>query len=232
MILLKDLLKEITESDLTAGTDVYHGTSSKYIQNILKRGLDPKPNKWMVKYLHGPERSAALRELPKELFVTTNIQHARDFAEAASEYGGTPIILQFTIEASDIIKTDPVMSDSYIVQNKIQSNRLTVAEPKDFNLAKVQSNIQASLDKTQIIRQINLILKPYNKKIKSGSKTTDRILGYEDGWFATSIPLKDFNLIMQGKSSSANDEDTEFTKKFIENISDTDIKKMIDIISN
>jgi len=181
------------------GTKVYHGTSSKYIQNILKVGLRPNPNKYWANTFSTSreEKQKMLKELPKELYVTTDFDAALDSAKHTAFYGGKPIVLSFILNSKDTY-IPKEQETELVLYNKISPNRLSVEFPKNFSTAKVKRNIDLSKRRTELIRSVNKILRKYNFNVRSGSKTTPRLLLYYNGEMVQSFLPKEIDSIFDG----------------------------------
>ena len=103
---------------------------------------------------------------------------------------GKPIVFAFKPTTKDKIIGAKYSTSELIVLNKIDPNRLSVVYPKGFSLDSTKEKVRLSLNKTTKITEINKILKPYALKIKSGSKTTSRVLVYKDNHYVESILLE------------------------------------------
>lgn len=213
---------------------VYHGTSTKYIQNILKVGLVPKPNKWYAKYETGTARAQHLKELPKELYATPNFNDAMSFARDTCFYGGNPIVLEFELLSSDKVEYEKQFSEEIVILNRVLPSRITIKYPADFNISKVRNNIDASKIKTVKITKINKILKPVNIIFRSGSKTTDRILVYinDDKTYSYSLLLGDLKRAIDTNKFDhiTKSYEQEDVRKLISKIGKSKLRDISDII--
>lgn len=167
---------ELFENSLV-GTTVYHGTNSGNAVSILKSGLHPRPNRWLDKYADKHAQPSQSAKDNAGIYTTPSLENAMQWNQKSSGY---LIVFAFDIIDSDIIKDiGKYTDDEIIIGNKIDPSRLRVVYPEDFDTDKFRNRATASLNKTAIIRQLNIITKQHGFKVRSGSKTTDRVLVYD-----------------------------------------------------
>jgi hypothetical protein len=257
------------------GKTVYHGTNSRMIRFIAKKGLMPKPNKYAYQYsdsdmfmandMSDEEMKQFVKTLPKELFVTPDRRTAEIFAQESirNAYGGSgpefrvtkeivPIVLAFKIKSSDKISkagTIPKLGKDFdgdpteiVLSSPISFDRLTIVSPKGakwLDFYKEKTTVASSAQEK--IKQINVILKPYDLKIKSKSTQTDQVGGvyldpkmkWEPDW---ALRLSNVAKYLKGekvKSPFNYVPDADMQKyfdTFFDRISTADKKKIIDIL--
>jgi hypothetical protein len=80
---------------------------------------------------------------------------------------------------------------------------------------------------------IKCLLNEYSLYIKSGSKSTDRILGYNDKGIIMSILLSDFILFLSNRPTiKATAYEEKDVKNFTSSIDTVDRKEIIDIVKS
>lgn len=181
------------------GMRVYHGTSSKNLVNIFHKGLFPKPNHREVKYLPLQYKEEVLKQIPKELYVTTNKQLAESFADTASEWGGKPVVLSFVLGEEDRVgKVDSNIDEEIVLDNTIHPDRLEIEGVDITKLKQIKRDFQ---DKSQKIKSLNTSLKEYGIQLKSGSKVTSRVLLYKNGNYEGSFLLEEISKYLPNEVS-------------------------------
>lgn len=259
------------------GKTVYHGTNSRMVRFIVKQGLIPRPDRYEYEYkdpnMSDAEMKRLKKTLPKELFVTTDIRTAELFAKEGIKYAYagsgpefrvtkeiTPIVLAFKIKSSDKISKVAIMQNlvdrgfdvdptEIVLGTPISVDRLTIVSPKgakwtDFYKEKTELAASAK----EKIKAINVILQPYNLKIKSKSTQTDQAEGEylpgarkpknwaNDPW-SWALRLSAVLAGLKGKpidTGRTYDPENKTPKRFAEffgRISDSDKKKIINILS-
>ena len=229
--------KRLTENSYE-GTIVYHGTSSKYAQNIVKVGLQPRPNKWYASRADSSEQKREiLKSVPKELYVSKDFKVAHDFARDSCYYGGNPIVFSFILKESDeVIAENKHVSSELVINNKIDSSRLKIVYPSDMSIEKLKKKVDASKEKTGLIKQLNKdVFKKYNIKVKSGSKATPRLfIDLRPEYSMTSsILLNDlYSFLLTGKKSGKMyDSDVETLNTIIDIIDKKDLIKLKNLLA-
>ena len=78
----------------------YHGTTSEYIEGILRKGIDNKTS--------NTNFSHKIKSLnSNKLFITSNFQYALNHAvTVATSKGGYPIVIEFKIRMPDLLQPD------------------------------------------------------------------------------------------------------------------------------
>lgn len=294
---LKEILRGIIREEITKalnisedvdikpyiGKTVYHGTNSRMIRFIAKKGLMPKPNKYTYQYsdsdmfmandMSDDEIKQFIKTLPKELFVTPDKRTAEIFAQEGirNASGGsgpefrvtkeiTPIVLAFKIKSSDKISkagTIPKLGKDFdgdpteiVLSTPVTADRLTIVSPKGAkwtDFYKEKTDLAASAKEK--IKAINVILQPYNLKIKSKSTQTDQAQGEylpgarkpknwaNDPW-SWALRLSAVLAGLKGKpidtGPSKDPDKKKMPRRFAEffgRLSDSDKKKIINILS-
>jgi hypothetical protein len=186
----------LSESTITPGMTLYHGTAEKNVIGIMKHGLVPRYNRWETKYGGDPKTST------KGVFTTPSLEDAKNFMPTG--YGAAPgVIFAFKLLPTDQVESERFFRDEIIVMNPISPDRLQIVWPpeKANILDKKKAQAQASFDKTEIIKQINKLTRPFGAFCKSASKTTPRIITYSNDpqYYDQSVLLKDYPAYLVSK---------------------------------
>lgn len=175
-------------------TTVYHGTARKNLVGIMKTGLVPRINRWENKF-NAPGQKASGE---KAVFVTPNFDDAKLFADQNRDGGA---VVAFELLPTDVVDAEQFYSNELLVRNTVAPTRIRVVWPASANQEKLRNQAAASLDKTELIRQLNKITKESLWTIKSASKTTSRVLTFRVGnpYYDTSILLAEYPGFLEEK---------------------------------
>jgi hypothetical protein len=164
---------------------IYHGTPSKNLTNILRRGLQPRYNKWETQQykLYTPQNAKRSADDQPVLSTTPDLDLAIQYAQQ----GGSTGVGQWEGERNIVLAFKPLPTDKYRVgghmasheiefYNTISPDRLSIVWPEAARgkltperMAAAQSLNTKQASKTELVKAANKHLQKIGSPLKIAS---------------------------------------------------------------